>query len=179
MPSLQQAGGYEPSNALIGFEGDDADGLLSQAPESPLLGFALDGRKIYGPYDSTGVLAGGLDVCNGRWEEQANDTSVGSNGVYAYTYRASPYFPYLVGCWGPAGTPLDAALAATAAAGIVSASGDYVFSEVDGGFILEVPEDGCPAGSFLNIYSEECEACHAGTYGKDAGIAGLKCPGVS
>lgn len=99
--------------------------------------------------------------------------------MYAYTYRASPSFPYLIGCWGPAGTPLDAALATTAAAGIVSESGDYVYSEIDGGFILEVPEDGCPAGSFLNTESEECEACHAGTYGKDAGIAGLSCPGVS
>ncbi|CAN0562377.1 unnamed protein product, partial [Ectocarpus sp. 12 AP-2014] len=36
---------------------------------SPLLGFAMDGRRIYGPYDSTLSLAWGLDVCNGRWEE--------------------------------------------------------------------------------------------------------------
>lgn len=164
---------------MIGFEGDDADGLLSQPPESPLLGFALDGRRIYGPYDSTGTLAGGLDVCNGRWEQQANGTDDGSSEPYVYTYRASPSFPYLIGCWGPAGASLDAALAATAATGVVSESGHYVYSETDGGFLLEVPENGCPAGSFLNTESEECEACPAGTYGKDAGLAGLTCPGVS
>lgn len=179
MSQSQQAGGYEPSNALIGFQGDGGDGSLLQPPESPLLGFALDGRKIFGPYDSTGTLAGDLDVCNGRWEEQASGTDEEINGTYAYTYRASSSFPYLVGCWGPAGTSLDAALAATAPAGIVSESGNYVYSEVNGGFLLQALEDGCPAGSFLNSDSQECEACHAGTYGKDAGITGLKCPGVS
>lgn len=175
----QQAGGYEPSNALLGFGGDDEDGSLQLPPESPLLGFALDGRRLYGPYDSTGTLAGGLDVCNGRWEQQTNHTDDENGGVYAYTYRASPSFPYLIGCWGPAGTQLDAALEATAAAGIGSENGGYVYSEIDGGFILKVSEDGCPAGSFFSIESEECEACRAGTYGKDAGAIGLACPGVS
>eukprot|EP00752_Nemacystus_decipiens_P014158 g12590.t1 len=176
--SVLEAGGYEPSNALVGFKGDGLDGSLSQPPESPLLGLALDGRRIYGPYDSTGTLAEGLDVCNGRWEQQANDTDDGNTETYAYTYRASPSFPYLIGCWGPAGTSLDAALEATATAGIVSERGDYVYSEIDGGFLLEVPDDGCPAGSFLHTETQECEACPAGTYGKDAGLAGLTCPGV-
>lgn len=183
----RQAGGFEPDNVLIGF-GDDGeeDGSLSQPPESPLLGFAMDGRRLYGPYDSTGALASGLDVCNGRWEEQVEGTddgnpsgTDGSDTFLAYTYRASPSFPYLIGCRGPAGVALDAALAASAPEGIVSESGNYAYSEVDGGFILEVPEDGCPAGSFLNLESGECEACRAGTYGKDAGLAGLSCPGVS
>lgn len=183
----RQAGGYAPDNVLVGFEGDGAaDDSLSQPPESPLLGFAMDGRRLYGPFDSTGSLARGLDVCNGRWEKQVedNDDDVSSgadeNGtVQAYTYRASPSFPYLIGCWGPAGVALDAALAVTAPEGNVSESGDYSYSEVEGGFNLEVPEDGCPAGSFLNLESGECEACRAGTYGKDAGLVGLNCPGVS
>ncbi|CAN0305696.1 unnamed protein product, partial [Ectocarpus sp. 13 AM-2016] len=78
----------------------------STPKESPLIGFAMDGRRIYGPYDSTLSLAWGLDVCNGRWEEQVDDTGGNTAAVYAYTYRATPSFPYLVGCWGPAGVPI-------------------------------------------------------------------------
>ncbi len=159
--NCRQAGGYAPGNVLVGFEGA-ADDLLPHPPESPLLGFAMDGRRLYGPYDSAGALAWGLDACNGRWEEQVDDNdddnSSGADGngtIQAYTYRASPSFPYLIGCWGPAGVALDAALEATAPEGNVSESGDYAYSQVEGGFVLEVPEDGCPAGSFLNLESGE------------------------
>ncbi|CAM9954154.1 unnamed protein product, partial [Hapterophycus canaliculatus] len=147
-------------------------------------------RRLYGPFDSTNALALGLDVCNGRWEVQIdegggsddNDGSDGMKEVYAYTYRATPSFPYLIGCWGPAGAPLGAALATTRMAGaapaILSASGDFAYTETAGGFLLEVAENGCPAGSFLSIDSGECEACGAGTYGKDAGLTGLECSGL-
>lgn len=203
--SPQEDNGFEPAHALIGFELDaSADGSLWQPPDSPLLGFAMDGRRLYGPYDSTGSLAGGLDVCNGRWEENeeeeegeeeeqvddgnddgSNTSSAGGNNsrAHAYTYRATPSFPYLIGCWGPAGTPLDAAVAAAGGndeSHVVSEGGDYyAYSETENGFLLEVPKAGCPAGSFLNTDSGECEACRAGTYGKDAGLVGLACPGVS
>lgn len=177
---------------LRGFEGDGTDDLLSTPPASPLLGFAMDGRRLYGPYDSTTSLASGLDVCNGRWEEQAdgnggNNDDVGNDGnedVFAYTYRATSSFPYLIGCWGPAGAPPDAALGTTtttegAAPTTLSANGHFAYTEVEGGFLLEVPENGCPAGRLLNIDSGQCEACRAGTYGKNAGLTGLECPGVS
>lgn len=185
----QQEGGFTPANALRGFEGDSTDELLSTPPDSPLLGFAMDGRRLYGPYDSTNSLAWGLDICNGRWEEQVDDGvgdanrngSDGSNEAYVYTYRATPSFPYLIGCWGPAGAPLEATAAAAPgdAPTTLSASGDFAYTEVAGGFLLELAETGCPAGSFLSVDSGECEACRAGTYGKDAGLVGLECPGVS
>lgn len=144
----------------------------------------MDGRRLYGPYDSTLSLAWGLDVCNGRWEEQVDDTGGSTTGVYAYTYRATPSFPYLVGCWGPAGVPIglaSAIITAERAAGDVASeiSGGFVYSKIEGGFIMEAVEDGCPAGSFLSIDSGDCEACRAGTYGKSAGLVGNGCPGVS
>ncbi|CAN0415138.1 unnamed protein product, partial [Ectocarpus sp. 12 AP-2014] len=181
--AVLEAGGYKAANVLIGFEDENSEGLPSTPRESPLLGFAMDGRRIYGPYDSTMSLAWGLDVCNGRWEEQVDDTGGNTAAVYAYTYRATPSFPYLVGCWGPAGVPIGAAsamtTAAAAAAGdVASDSGGFVYSKIEGGFNMEAVEDGCPAGSFLSIDSGECEACRAGTYGKSAGLVGKGCPGV-
>lgn len=56
-----------------------------------MIGLAKDGRLIYGPFDENGKLwrACDLDLCNGRI----------INGHYAYV--ATPYYPYLIGCWGP------------------------------------------------------------------------------
>lgn len=134
----------------------------------------MDGRRLYGPYDATKSLAWGLDACNGRWETNGRYNStpeVGQNALY--NYRATPSFPYLIGCAGPAGTPLGEATAAAAAAS------DVVYSATDAGFLVEEPHEGCPAGSFLSVDTGECEACQAGTYGKDAGLVGKECPGVS
>eukprot|EP00347_Sterkiella_histriomuscorum_P013113 403365969 len=56
-----------------------------------VIGLAKDGRLIYGPFDENGKLwrACDLDMCNGKE----------INGHYSYV--ATPYYPYLVGCWGP------------------------------------------------------------------------------
>lgn len=135
----------------------------------------MDGRRLYGPYDATQSLASGLDVCNGRWEAngRTNGTTEGAPGVM-YTYRATPSFPYLIGCQGPAGAKVDL----TAVTASVAVSGvDY--TAVGEGFLVEVPNEGCPAGSYLNVDSGTCEACRAGTYGKYAGLVGRSCPGVS
>lgn len=60
------------------------------ATPSPLIGWALDGFAIMGPYDEDGRLVNStsLDVCGGR---------VGTDGVYRY--YAMPEPPYFVGCF--------------------------------------------------------------------------------
>jgi hypothetical protein len=71
---------------------------VRQAEPSPLLGWALDGFAIYGPYDENGNLTspathgGELDECNGR---------MGADG--RYRYHLTPSAPYTVGCF--SGTP--------------------------------------------------------------------------
>lgn len=52
------------------------------APPSPLIGYAIDGREIYGPYDETGQLASGLDACNFKQSR----------------YHLTPEHPYYLGC---------------------------------------------------------------------------------
>ena len=58
-------------------------------------GIALDGHVIYGPYNEDGELwsCEDLDVCNGFFL---------SDG--AYGYASTTFYPYTVGCWGPAGS---------------------------------------------------------------------------
>merc|ERR1711904_397822 len=56
-------------------------------------GIAKDGHIIYGPYNANGELwtCDDIDVCNGF---------TASDGSYAYA--STTFFPYMVGCWGPA-----------------------------------------------------------------------------
>ena len=55
------------------------------------IGIAKDGRVIYGPYRTDGVLwqPCDVDVCNGRLESNT------------YYYVSTLFHPYFVGCWGP------------------------------------------------------------------------------
>ena len=57
-------------------------------------GIARDGHIIMGPYKSAGELwaCEDLDMCNGYTD--ADDLS--------YRYASTTFFPYMVGCWGPA-----------------------------------------------------------------------------
>ncbi len=55
---------------------------------SPLVGYALDGFAIYGPFDEQGQLPVDLDRCNGR---------VNTKGIYQYHMTWAP--PYTVGCF--------------------------------------------------------------------------------
>ncbi|CDW90817.1 UNKNOWN [Stylonychia lemnae] len=59
------------------------------------IGFAKDGRVIYGPYRQDGNLwqPCDVDVCNGRMF-----------GDF-YGYVATMFHPYMVGCWGPGNSP--------------------------------------------------------------------------
>lgn len=56
------------------------------------IGLARDGRVIYGPYKNDGSLwqPCEVDICNGVY----------LNGNYVYV--STTFFPYTVGCWGPA-----------------------------------------------------------------------------
>ena len=66
---------------------------------SPVIGFAFDGFPVYGPYESSGMMAkdmtgdNALDVCNGHKDD-----------VRGYHYHVTPgRFPYILG--GYAGVP--------------------------------------------------------------------------
>lgn len=61
-------------------------------------GIARDGHVIYGPFNASGETwsCDDVDLCNGFWL---------SSGDYAYA--STIFFPYMVGCWGPAPTNHD------------------------------------------------------------------------
>lgn len=183
---MRQGDIYDPALAVLGFEIPDSSMAISdesytRVAASPLLGFAMDGRRIYGPFDATGSLARGLDPCNGRWEinGRPNGTAVevGQSIRAEYTYRATPDFPYLIGCLGPAG-----ASTAAAAAAAVAAAGEEESEDTAGSNRYIFEEDAyprCPAGSYLSIETGVCRSCEPGSYGKDGGLVGARCPGVS
>lgn len=62
--------------------------LTAVKQPSPLIGYALDGFPLYGPYTEAGVLPTDLDACNGR---------IGDDGVYRYHVTTTA--PYLIGCF--------------------------------------------------------------------------------
>ena len=79
--------------------------------KSTVIGLAKDGRVIYGPLksnDGAFFTACDLDACNGRREV---DTSGVATGVYSY--RASTFHPYLVGCFGPSANQSSTVLGQT------------------------------------------------------------------
>lgn len=57
------------------------------------IGIAKDGRKILGPYDSTGELWQGVDVCGGRLVDDS------------YSFVATTTFPYFGACFGGGNYP--------------------------------------------------------------------------
>ena len=58
-----------------------------------VFGIAKDGHVIYGPYNKDDELwsCEDVDLCNGFW-------TLGDN----YGYASTSFYPYTVGCWGPA-----------------------------------------------------------------------------
>jgi hypothetical protein len=65
----------------------------STADYGGVYGIAKDGHVIFGPYNEYGEVweCDELDFCNGFF---LRDTS--------YGYATTTFFPYTVGCWGPA-----------------------------------------------------------------------------
>lgn len=85
-----------------------------------IVGLAKDGHIIYGPYNKHAELwnCDDLDVCNGHWLEDGS-----------YGYGMTGFFPYTIGCWGPAPKPAleavscsDTACTGNAMPGIVSST---------------------------------------------------------
>lgn len=60
---------------------------------SPLIGYAIDGYEIYGPYDESGSLVKGLNSCNAK---PASTQVSGSTPLFRY--HLTPEFPYIIGC---------------------------------------------------------------------------------
>jgi hypothetical protein len=61
------------------------------------IGIAKDGRIIYGPYRTDGLLwqPCDVDICNGVKFSRLN-----------YGYVSTMFHPYIVGCWGPGNRPV-------------------------------------------------------------------------
>jgi hypothetical protein len=75
---------------------------------SKLVGVLLDGRGIYGKYESASTLPSNLDACNGHYgpvpafSETINGVTVSYPAASnVYHYHVSTNAPYTVGCFGP------------------------------------------------------------------------------
>lgn len=71
---------------------------------SALIGIALDGRGIYGQYETSGTKPTNLDSCGGHFGPVpaytiANNTYPAAENVYHYHTQEKA--PYTVGCFGP------------------------------------------------------------------------------
>lgn len=74
------------------------DKWISTANYGNPVGIAKDGHVIFGPYNENGELwsCDDVDFCNGFF---LADTS--------YAYASTTFYPYTVGCWGPANGQLS------------------------------------------------------------------------
>jgi hypothetical protein len=76
---------------------------------STLIGVLLDGRGLYGQYESTAVLPANLDACNGHYGPTPSTTVTTSTGTVTYPQSTNVYHyhvtteaPFIAGCFGPA-----------------------------------------------------------------------------
>lgn len=83
-----------PSSIKWWFDSDADEFWPKRAEPSPVLGHALDGLPIYGPYDHTGKLVNSaeLDECNGH-------AHIGPAGVIEYHYHWTAMAPFLPSCF--------------------------------------------------------------------------------
>ena len=82
--------------------------LAATDGHSPLTGVMLDGRGLYGPFETTTAAPSNLDACNGHvgpvpaYSSTINGATVtapAAASVYHYHTSAGP--PYTIGCFGP------------------------------------------------------------------------------
>lgn len=82
----------------------------SVTTHSPLIGVALDGRGIYGAWESSNTLPT-LDACNGHTGTTPGTASMSASGSAltgitglassaVYHYHLTTFFPYTLGCFG-------------------------------------------------------------------------------
>ena len=85
-------------------EGLTCEYSVTAAGHSPLVAILLDGRGLYGQYESTGTKPTNLDACNGH-TSATPATTVGSNTYAAttstYHYHMTTEAPFTAGCFGP------------------------------------------------------------------------------
>jgi len=77
----------------------------ASAGHSTLAGVMLDGRGLYGPYESTSTTPTNLDACNGHFGPTppyptANGITVPAS-TNVYHYHTTTYAPFTTGCFGP------------------------------------------------------------------------------
>lgn len=98
---IQGANATAPSHAGWWYDANPAAAWPEIAEPSPILGFALDGVPIFGPYGPDGRLVqrGDLDSCGGRMAECHNGKCQHGDYVYHWTVSA----PFLPTCF--RGTP--------------------------------------------------------------------------
>lgn len=111
---------------------------------SPLIGYALDGFGIYGPYENGQYLANeDLDLCHGR------TSAVTWNGttIVMYHYVANWEYPYTLGCY--RGTPTVAARA-SATQVVVPETGWWWNADEGGrGYAIEVANGRMMVAAYL------------------------------
>ena len=120
---------------------------------SPLVGLALDGRGIYGAWESASTLPT-LDACNGHVGPTPGTASATSGGVLGlvsdisglasstsvYHYHMSANFPYTIGCFANANTTTAACQA------LYPTCNSYVATHYANGSTYFY-DDWCPCGS--------------------------------
>jgi len=92
---------------------ESMDDIIAKVP-SKVVGVAKDGHVIYGAVKSGSIssqnaelyTACELDGCNGV----ITTVGEGDAAEKVYTYRATTFHPYLVGCFGPSDMPTGAIL---------------------------------------------------------------------
>jgi len=71
---------------------------------SQLVGIALDGRGIYGKWESSGATPTDLDACNGHYGDVPAYSDTEKSYVAAtnvYHYHITDAAPFTIGCFGP------------------------------------------------------------------------------
>mmetsp|Transcript_5234 Transcript_5234/g.12588 ORF Transcript_5234/g.12588 Transcript_5234/m.12588 type:complete len:180 (-) Transcript_5234:279-818(-) len=68
---------------------------------SPVIAAMLDGRGMYGKWESTGNLPADLDACNGHTGPVPASAEFGTAASTVYHYHMTAHPPFTVGCWGP------------------------------------------------------------------------------
>lgn len=109
--------------------------LSISAGHSMLAGVMLDGRGLYGPYETAGTAPVNLDACNGHvgpvpaYSQTINGVLVAFPSSSAvYHYHVTSYAPFTVGCFGPVASvaAAKALYPACAAGGVACAASSQV-----------------------------------------------------
>ncbi len=82
-------------------QGDLACEYTPGAGHSTLVAIALDGRGVYGRYETTNTPPSDLDACGGHYGNVPSYAGVYSAAANVYHYHTRTTPPYTLGCFGP------------------------------------------------------------------------------